>query len=100
MPATAPTPACSTDRVGLICWLPRFPGQPRLEQSRRHRIFPERHANQIGPISGPEFPHHLGAMAFEGPVADLHPHSALLVGTAFGHEAKNLVLARRQRLSN
>jgi hypothetical protein len=93
MPARAATPACSTNRVCL----PRSPGRPAPEESRRHRIFAERQANQICRISGPKLPHHPGTMTFERPWADLHPHGALLVGTSLADMTQNLPLPRGQK---
>src|SRR6202051_2910516 len=71
----------------------------RLKPARSlARGMQQRQADEIRGVSRAELSHRLGAMALEGPWADLHPQSALLVGVALADETENLALASRQRL--
>jgi hypothetical protein len=58
----------------------------------------QRQADETRGVSRAELSHRLGAMALEGPWADLHPQGALLVGVTLADETENLTLAARQGL--
>ncbi|MGA7806460.1 MAG: hypothetical protein WCB02_17820 [Bradyrhizobium sp.] len=55
-------------------------------------------ANELRGIPGAELSHDFRAVAFEGPVTDVHQRGAFLVGIALADQAQDLALASSQRL--
>src|ERR1700682_368383 len=59
----------------------------------------QRLADKIRGVARAKLAHGFGAMAFESPWADIHPHGTLLVGASFADQAEHLALALGQRLA-
>jgi hypothetical protein len=80
------------------CPLENIPWCAQGWRASLHGRMQESRADKVCRIPRSKLSHRLGAMTLEGPGADPHQQSALLVGMSLADQTQNLALALRQRL--